>query len=157
MGECNIFDAFSFDHIVILYSAGKSTLLSAVAGISDLTSGAVTFPGGTPRPARGTLGIVPQKNVLFPDLTCIQTLQVWQAIKSSNKSSQNGEDLYSILRDCDLGEKADECAGTLSGGQKRKLQLAIGLVAGSTSPFLYFPICIFFMLICMVQSFWWMN
>jgi ATP-binding cassette subfamily A (ABC1) protein 3 len=83
------------------------------------------------------LGIVPQKNVLFPTLTCIQTLRVWQAIKWSNKSSPNQEDLYSILRDCDLAEKADECAGTLSGGQKRKLQLAIGLVGGSTSSFPY--------------------
>ena len=125
----------------ILYSAGKSTLLSTVAGISDPTSGTVTFPGGTSRPPRGTLGIVPQKNVLFPDLTCIQTLNVWQAIKWSKKSSQNREDLYSILRDCDLASKADECAGTLSGGQKRKLQLAIGLVGGSTSPFPYFHIC----------------
>jgi ATP-binding cassette subfamily A (ABC1) protein 3 len=123
----------------ILHSAGKSTLLSAAAGISTLTSGTVTFPGGTSRPARGTLGIVPQKNVLFPDLTCIQTLRVWQAIKWSNRLSQNKEDLYSLLRDCDLVEKADECAGTLSGGQKRKLQLAIGLVGGSTS--LFFPTC----------------
>lgn len=138
-------------------SAGKSTLLSAVAGISDLTSGTVTFPGDTPRPARGTLGIVPQKNVLFPDLTCIQTLRVWQAIKWSNKSSQNGEDLYSTLRDCDLAEKADECAGTLSGGQKRKLQLAIGLVGGSTSPFLYISFLCHFILILRIQSFWWMN
>jgi hypothetical protein len=117
----------------------------------------VTFPGGTPRPARGTLGIVPQKNVLFPDLTCIQTLKVWQAIKWSNKSSQRQEDVYSILRDCDLAAKADECAGTLSGGQKRKLQLAIGLVGGSTSRFPHFHIRIFFMLIDIVQSFWWMN
>lgn len=73
--------------------------------------------------------------MLFPDLTCIQTLKVWQAVKWSNKLGQSGENLYALLGDCDLAEKAEECAGTLSGGQKRKLQLAIGLVGGSTGPF----------------------
>lgn len=127
------FGCIPFVHVTeVTYSAGKSTLLSTVAGISELSSGTVTFPGGTPRPARGTLGIVPQKNVLFPELTCLQTLQVWQAIKWSRKSIQK-EDLHSLLTDCDLINKADECAGTLSGGQKRKLQLAIGIVGGSTS------------------------
>ena len=38
-----------------------------------------------------------------------------------------------LLRDCDLGEKIDYNANALSGGQKRKLQLAIGLIGGSKS------------------------
>lgn len=61
--------------------AGKSTTLSVLAGLTGRTSGSVRFStedgAGTDSPPRGTLGIVPQKNVLFPELTCHQTLKVW--------------------------------------------------------------------------------
>lgn len=97
-----------------------------------MTSGSVAFEGGLARPPRGALGIVPQKNVLFPELTCYQTIKVWAAIKKS-KNSPVDEDLIQLLRDCDLGAKIHANAGSLSGGQKRKLQLAIGLVGGSDS------------------------
>lgn len=80
------------------------------------------------------MGIVPQKNVLFPELTCLQTLQLWRAVKWSNQSDKN-EDLEQLLKDCDLGAKIHANANTLSGGQKRKLQLAIGLLGGSNSTF----------------------
>ncbi|PPR02359.1 hypothetical protein CVT24_011703 [Panaeolus cyanescens] len=110
--------------------AGKSTSLSVIAGLSQLTSGSVTFEGGRYSPPRGTLGIVPQKNVLFPDLTCLQTLQVWKAVKWS-ENSEADEDLEQLLKDCDLEKKIHANAATMSGGQKRKLQLAIGLLGGS--------------------------
>lgn len=84
------------------------------------------------------LGIVPQKNVLFPDLTCIQTLKVWKAIKRP-KGSMDDEDLIQLLKDCDLEHKIYANAATLSGGQKRKLQLAIGLVGGSKSRSIFVP------------------
>lgn len=112
--------------------AGKSTILSILGGLTGPTRGSVQFEGGRDRPEPGTLGIVPQKNVLFPELTCLQTLQVWQAIKWS-KHSETGEDLVQLLKDCDLGHKIHYNAAALSGGQKRKLQLAIGLVGGSKS------------------------
>jgi ATP-binding cassette, subfamily A (ABC1), member 3 len=97
----------------------------------------VTFEGGDARPPQGTLGIVPQKNVLFPELTCYQTLRVWSAVKRSS-SSPADEDFEQLLRDCDLSNKIHSNAKTLSGGQKRKLQLAIGLVGGSKSDYLSF-------------------
>ncbi|KAH9486185.1 ABC transporter A family member 6 [Psilocybe cubensis] len=110
--------------------AGKSTTLSVVAGLSSISSGSVLFEGGHHRPPRGVMGIVPQKNVLFPELTCLQTLRVWKSVKWS-ETSEHDEDIEQLLRDCDLGAKINANAATLSGGQKRKLQLAIGLLGGS--------------------------
>ncbi|KAG5653904.1 hypothetical protein H0H81_009496 [Sphagnurus paluster] len=104
--------------------AGKSTSLSIIGNLAAKTSGTIVFEGGVTRPPRGTLGIVPQKNVLFPDLSCAQTLRVWKAVKWSSHSDTN-EDVEQLLRDCDLESKINSNAMTLSGGQKRKLQLAI--------------------------------
>ncbi|KAJ8084935.1 hypothetical protein PM082_003712 [Marasmius tenuissimus] len=114
--------------------AGKSTTLSILAGLLGRSTGSVQFENGseapTETPKRGSMGIVPQKNVLFPELTCYQTLRLWRSVKWSNNSDEK-EDLEQLLRDCDLGAKIHSNANNLSGGQKRKLQLAIGLVGGS--------------------------
>ncbi|KAK0481451.1 hypothetical protein IW261DRAFT_1075379 [Armillaria novae-zelandiae] len=110
--------------------AGKSTVLSILGGLTGRTRGSVLFEGGVERPRPGTLGIVSQKNVLFPELTCYQTLRVWRAVKRSGDNSED-EDIEQLLKDCDLGQKIHANASTLSGGQKRKLQLAIGLIGGS--------------------------
>ncbi|KAJ7083365.1 hypothetical protein B0H15DRAFT_785012 [Mycena belliarum] len=110
--------------------AGKSTSLSIIGGLTGRSHGNVVFEGGVRKPPRGTLGIVPQKNVLIPELSCLQTLRVWRAVKWSNSSAAD-EDLEQLLRDCDLEKKIHANASTLSGGQKRKLQTAIGFVGGS--------------------------
>ncbi|EIN14277.1 hypothetical protein PUNSTDRAFT_96008 [Punctularia strigosozonata HHB-11173 SS5] len=111
--------------------AGKSTTLSILGNLLGRTSGSVTFSGGVTRPPRGTLGIVPQKNVFFPELSCLQNIRVWQAVKHNALNGDDKEDIEQLLRDCDLGLKIHANASTLSGGQKRKLQLAAGLVGGS--------------------------
>ncbi|KAF7354423.1 ABC transporter A family member 2 [Mycena venus] len=110
--------------------AGKSTFLSILGGLTSPSRGVMIFEGGTSTPPRGILGIVPQKNILINELSPLQTLRLFSAIKWS-MNSPAGEDLEQLLRDCDLQNKVHSPASTLSGGQKRKLQLAIGLVEGS--------------------------
>ena len=106
--------------------------MSILGGLLGRTRGTIMFEGGVDRPSRGTIGIVPQKNVLFPELTCHQTLRVWRAIKRPSHITEE-DDIEQLLKDCDLGQKIHYNADALSGGQKRKLQLAIGLIGGSKS------------------------
>ena len=112
--------------------------MSILAGLLGRTRGSITFEGGVERPPLGTIGLVPQKNVLFPELTCYQTLRVWKAIKPPRPGVSEDEDIEQLLRDCDLDKKIHYNASALSGGQKRKLQLAIGMVGGSQSALLSF-------------------
>ena len=136
MGECCVLlRSYELGLMLVwsfVCSAGKSTTMSIVGGLDGRTDGQVVLEGGHLKPPRGTIGIVPQKNVLFPELTCLQTLRVWRAVKWSPASDEK-EDLEQLLRDCDLGKKINFNANALSGGQKRKLQLAIGLLGGSKS------------------------
>ncbi|KAG8955820.1 hypothetical protein FRC03_011029 [Tulasnella sp. 419] len=111
--------------------SGKSTLHGIISNIISPTSGSVTFAGGAAYPDRGDIGVVPQKNVLFPELTCRQTVRLWSDIKRPVGAEL--DDIDQLLLDCDLSSKVHAKSGSLSGGQKRKLQLAIGLVGGSSS------------------------
>ncbi|TFK92820.1 P-loop containing nucleoside triphosphate hydrolase protein [Polyporus arcularius HHB13444] len=111
--------------------AGKSTVMSILGGLTGRTRGTVMFEGGVSQPPRGSIGLVPQKNVLFPELTCYQTLRLFKTIKPQLDDAAVDEDIVQLLRDCDLANKVHYNAAALSGGQKRKLQLAIGLVGGS--------------------------
>ncbi|KAH9930397.1 P-loop containing nucleoside triphosphate hydrolase protein [Epithele typhae] len=104
-------------------------------GLTGRTRGTVLYGDGVLEPARGSIGIVPQKNVLFDELSCLQTLRLWRKIKTAGNVGaprESDADLEGLLRDCDLAEKIHYPSGKLSGGQKRKLQLAIGLVGGSS-------------------------
>lgn len=124
---------FSLRNLPSVQRDGKSTTLSVIGGLTSSTKGSLLFEGGlNSHPLPGTLGIVPQQNVLFSELSCLETLQIWKVIKQSD-SSQPDEDLEQLHHECDLGSKIHSRADTPSGGQKRKLQLAIGLVGGSKS------------------------
>lgn len=114
--------------------AGKSTTLAMIGGLLSRSAGSITFAhehSSNGRPIRGRVGIVPQKNVMFPELTCFQNLRVWSATKGAQGHVRSRKELERVLRECDLGKQVHAKAGTLSGGQKRKLQLAIGLVGDS--------------------------
>lgn len=109
--------------------SGKTTLLRIIAGLESATEGEVNYLDGMSRPAAGDLGIVPQKNVLWDELTCSQHLTLWSALK--RPSGAPADEVGELLSECGLLDKKHAAAGSLSGGQKRRLQLAIGLVGGS--------------------------
>jgi ABC-type multidrug transport system ATPase subunit len=75
------------------------------------------------------LGICPQRNVLWDELTVEEHIEIWNNIKFSRGDKTA---LERLIEACDLTSKKGARAGTLSGGQKRKLQLACMFVGGST-------------------------
>lgn len=76
-----------------------------------------------------TLGICPQKNLLWPKLTVFEHVKHWSGIKGGHESP---EEILQLIEACDLTSKIHSRSATLSGGQKRKLQLACMFVGGST-------------------------
>lgn len=113
----------------LFHRAGKSTTLSILGNATSATSGYVKFSDQL-NVTTAPIGVVPQHNTLYPELSCIETLRFWDSMKRTERPATEGE-LLQLLSDCDLAEKIDARAITLSGGQQRKLQLAVGLVGGS--------------------------
>ncbi|KAI9788547.1 MAG: hypothetical protein M1835_002205, partial [Candelina submexicana] len=113
--------------IMVLLGAngsGKSTTLDAIAGLNTVTSGDIRVDG------TGGLGYCPQKNVLWDELTVIEHVRIFDALKSTSGKASKAQ-VQDLVRDCDLDRKLKARAKTLSGGQKRKLQLAMMFVGGS--------------------------
>ncbi|OCT45806.1 ABC transporter domain containing protein [Cladophialophora carrionii] len=115
--------------IMVLLGAngsGKSTTLDSIAGLTSITSGDITV--NYPEPDTG-LGFCPQKNVLWDDLTVEEHVRIFNRVKSLRPSSKD-ENLQ-LLASCDIDRKASARSKTLSGGQRRKLQLAMMFTGGS--------------------------
>lgn len=104
--------------------SGKSTTLDAIAGLHKLTSGSITIDG------TGGLGIAPQKNVLWDDLNVEEHLRIFNSLKSPNARATT-EEIHALIKAIDLWPKRKALSKTLSGGQKRKLQLGMMLTGGS--------------------------
>ncbi|KAF4978876.1 hypothetical protein FZEAL_4817 [Fusarium zealandicum] len=104
--------------------SGKSTTLDAIAGMNKLTSGSIEIDG------RGGLGIAPQKNVLWDDLTVEEHIRIFNHLKAP-KARAAAQDIHDLIKSVDLWKKRKAFAKTLSGGQKRKLQLGMMLTGGS--------------------------
>lgn len=104
--------------------SGKSTTLDAIAGLHRLTSGSIAIDG------TGGLGIAPQKNVLWDDLNVREHLRIFNRLKSPKNHASKAE-IDDLIKAIDLWPKRKALSKTLSGGQKRKLQLGMMLTGGS--------------------------
>ncbi|KAI5917028.1 hypothetical protein F4810DRAFT_95308 [Camillea tinctor] len=104
--------------------SGKTTTLDMLSGFQTPTSGQININASASQ-----IGICPQKNVMWDNLTVHEHLVIWNAIKG-NVEDMAGLD--QLIQKCDLAKKKNCFAGSLSGGMKRKLQLACMLVGGSS-------------------------
>ena len=116
--------------------AGKTTTISMLTGMLACTSGEMTVNNLNFKTdmaeIRKTLGVCPQHDILFKTLTVEEHLYLFCKFKGIQDKQQIQTLIDEKLVDIDLLEKRKTKAGNLSGGQKRKLSLAIALIGGST-------------------------
>ncbi|KJE92513.1 ATP-binding cassette transporter subfamily A [Capsaspora owczarzaki ATCC 30864] len=114
--------------------AGKTTLMSILTGLYAPSSGDA-FVGGCSvvtdiEGVRRSLGLCPQFDVLFDNLTVAEHLRFFCRVKGLDESAVEAE-VDSMITDLNLTDKRNEPARTLSGGMKRRLSVAIAFVGGS--------------------------
>jgi len=111
--------------------AGKSTtmrMLTAQAIADEGTISILGFP--LPREskrARMAMGVVPQQDNLDTELTCRQILSVFARLYRVPKG-ERAEAIDRALRIANLGNRADTIVKELSGGMRRRLLVARGLI-----------------------------
>ena len=116
--------------------AGKTTTLSMLTGLIPPSSGEMTVNGNLLSKnldsIRENLGVCPQQNILFPDLTPMEHMSLFCKFKGMNDSEEIKQLSEQKLAELELTPKKDTLSKFLSGGQKRKLQLALALVGNSS-------------------------
>ena len=124
--------------------AGKSTLINILIGLYTSTSGSAIYDSYDILTSEGSqkfrkiLGICPQHDVLFNDLTVEEHLELFCVFKSVD-SSIISKEVTKVINEFGLEDKRYTKAENLSGGQKRKLSIAIAVVGGSSVIFLDEP------------------
>jgi ABC-2 type transport system ATP-binding protein len=111
--------------------AGKTTLLSIISCLTAAGGGEVRLLGQllTPhnRRVRNLIGVVPQELAIYNDLSARENLLFFGQLYGLGGEFLRRR-VADLLRAVGLEDRADQRAGTFSGGMKRRLNLAAGLV-----------------------------
>ncbi|HLM34435.1 MAG TPA: ABC transporter ATP-binding protein [Gaiellaceae bacterium] len=117
--------------------AGKTTTVEILEGYRPRDAGEVTVLGEDPARAgrrwREQIGVVLQHSQLWPNLTVRETLRMFAGYYVAPR---HVDDVVSLVG---LDEKRDERVKTLSGGQKRRVDLGLALVGDPALVFLDEP------------------
>jgi ABC-2 type transport system ATP-binding protein len=117
--------------------AGKTTLVEILEGHRDASAGEVEVLGHDParreRAFRARIGVVLQEEGLDPAMTVHEAIAAYGAAYPDPRPADEVADLVG------LGECADARAATLSGGQRRRLDLALGIAGNPELLFLDEP------------------
>ena len=117
--------------------AGKTTTVSVLEGYLARNEGEVQVLGRDPADAdrewRGRIGFVLQECRMEPLLSVRETLQLYAGYYGSPRDVEETIDLVG------LADKADARAGKLSGGQQRRLDVAVALIGDPELLFLDEP------------------
>lgn len=122
--------------------AGKTTTLNMLMGSLSATSGTAIIEGNDIATeldlVRTTLGVCPQHDVLFDDLTVREHLEFFGRFKEV-PPDQIQQAVTDSIHEVQLDLQANQTSSTLSGGQKRRLCLAMALIGDSRVIFLDEP------------------
>ncbi|WP_420112397.1 ABC transporter ATP-binding protein [Pseudactinotalea sp.] len=115
--------------------AGKSTLINVMTGLLRPTSGSVELCGGDPRSeaTRRLIGVTPQETGLP------ETWRVAELVDFVSAHFPDPVDRTELLDRFDLGSLADRQAGGLSGGQQRRVAVALAFAGRPRLVFLDEP------------------
>jgi ABC-2 type transport system ATP-binding protein len=111
--------------------AGKTTLISILCGIIPHSSGTINFYNKANEVSelarRSLIGFVPQEYAFYHELTARQNLDYFGAMYNLKQADliERREELLEVLG---LTKAADKRVGTFSGGMKRRVNLAIGII-----------------------------
>ncbi|XP_047390358.1 phospholipid-transporting ATPase ABCA3 isoform X1 [Sciurus carolinensis] len=114
--------------------AGKTTALSMLTGLFPPTSGRAYISGYEISQdmvqIRKSLGLCPQHDILFDNLTVAEHLYFYAQLKGLSQQ-KCPEEVKQMLHILNLEDKRNLRCRFLSGGMKRKLSVGIALIAGS--------------------------
>jgi ABC-2 type transport system ATP-binding protein len=102
--------------------AGKTTVLSVLAEILTPDRGEVAQPAGTTQ----RIGWVPQQTAVYGKLTVAQNLRLFARLEGVANPDATVE---RMLEETGLGDRADDELGQLSGGNRQRVNIAVGLLA----------------------------
>ena len=138
---------FQKDEIFVLLGhngAGKTTLISILTGIYGASEGQIIYKGVNILEGnnmdyfREKLGICPQYDFLYDDLTVRENLKMFSILKGIEPKKVEDE-IDKSLYDFQLKNIENFITKNLSGGQRKKLSISIALIGGSEIIFLDEP------------------
>ncbi|CAM5693710.1 ABC transporter ATP-binding protein OS=Streptomyces alboniger OX=132473 GN=CP975_19955 PE=4 SV=1 [Streptomyces alboniger] len=112
---------------------GKSTLMRAVVGTQAKVSGTLQVlghPAGA-RSLRSRIGYVTQHPSVYDDLSVRQNLEYFAAVLDPGRgaaAARRRDQVTRAMDDVDLASHAGSLAGSLSGGQRSRVSLAVALL-----------------------------
>ncbi len=111
--------------------AGKTTTISVLSTLYSPTAGEALIAGHSvakePMAVRRLIGVVPQDLALYDDLTARETLSFWGQMYGLGGRQLQAR-IAAVLEAIGLSERAGERIRTYSGGMKRRVNIAIGLL-----------------------------
>jgi ABC-2 type transport system ATP-binding protein len=111
--------------------AGKSTLIRMLTTLIKPTSGRALIMGHDvvhrTRQVRHEIGVIPQANTVDLDLSAWESLDIFAKFYGMGRG-QRRERAEELLHAVGLWEWRDKPAGTYSGGMRRRLEIARGLI-----------------------------
>jgi ABC-2 type transport system ATP-binding protein len=113
--------------------AGKTTTISMICGLLARDGGEVVVDGHPIGPgttaAKAAIGYVPQDLAIYPDLTARENLAFFGALYGLH-GRRLRDRVAELLEIIELTDRADDRTEQFSGGMKRRLNIAIGLLHG---------------------------